>query len=55
MGIVVGPCVPIIGGVRLTGRMGNWEIGFMEMQTREMDVGGEKITSENFGVLRLKR
>ncbi|NIO22063.1 MAG: hypothetical protein GTN76_15370, partial [Candidatus Aenigmarchaeota archaeon] len=55
IGIVEGKSVPIIDGVRLTGRMRNWELGFMEMQTAETDVEGEKIASENFGVLRLKR
>jgi len=43
--------VPIIGGVRLIGRKGPWDIGFLNMQTDK----SENLPSENFGVLRLKR
>jgi len=43
--------VPIIGGVRLTGRNGPWDLGFMNMQTAISD----SLPSENFGVLRLKK
>jgi len=43
--------VPIIGGVRLTGREGPWDLGFMNMQTAISD----SLPSENFGVLRLKK
>ena len=43
--------VPIIGGARLVGRIGNWDLGFLDMQTaRKGD-----IPRENFGVLRLRR
>ena len=43
--------IPIIGGARLVGRIGNWDIGFLDMQTaRKGDV-----PTENFGVLRLRR
>ncbi len=43
--------VPILGGARLTGRMGKWDLGFMDMQTQEKDAS----PSENFGVFRLRR
>jgi hypothetical protein len=43
--------IPIIGGARLIGRQGPWDIGFMDMQTMKSD----NLSSENFGVLRLKR
>lgn len=43
--------VPIIGGVRLIGRKGPWDAGFMNMQTAKSD----SLPSENFGVLRLKK
>jgi len=43
--------VPILGGARLTGRMGKWDVGFMDMQTQEKDLS----PSENFGVFRLRR
>ncbi len=43
--------VRILGGARMTGRVGNWDVGFINMQTAESD----NISSENFGVLRLQR
>jgi hypothetical protein len=55
IGIMHGQSVPIIGGIRLTGRMGNWQIGFLEMQTAQSEIEDESIASENFGVLRIKR
>ena len=43
--------IPIIGGARLVGRIGNWDFGFLDMQTaRKGDV-----PTENFGVLRMRR
>lgn len=55
IGIMFGQSVPIIGGIRFTGRMGNWQIGFLEMQTAQSEIEDESIVSENFGVLRIKR
>lgn len=43
--------IPIIGGARLIGRQGPWDIGIMDMQTTKSD----SLPSENFGVIRLKR
>ena len=43
--------VPIYGGARLVGRVGAWDVGFLEMQTQKQDA----TPSENFGVLRLRR
>lgn len=43
--------VPIYGGARLVGRVGDWDLGFLEMQTERQGVS----PSENFGVLRLRR
>lgn len=42
--------VPIYGGARLVGRVGAWDVGFLEMQTQKQDA----TPSENFGVLRLR-
>ena len=43
--------IPIIGGARLVGRIGDWDLGFLDMQTaRKGD-----IPRENFGVLRMRR
>ncbi|MFN1833626.1 DUF5916 domain-containing protein [Balneola sp. MJW-20] len=43
--------VRILGGARLTGRIGNWDVGFLNLQTGQND----NIPTENFGVLRLRR
>lgn len=45
--------IRILGGSRLTGRIGSWDIGILDMQTaRRSDIG---VPSENFGVARLRR
>jgi hypothetical protein len=46
-----GQPIPILGGTRLVGRIGSWDLGLIDMQTEE--AGG--VPSENFGVLRLRR
>jgi hypothetical protein len=51
IGIVGREPVRIYGGARLTGRIGKWDMGFLDMQT----AGHEETTGENFGVLRLRR
>lgn len=43
--------VPVVGGARLVGRAGSWDVGFLDMQTR----AAASIPGENFGVLRLRR
>ena len=43
--------VPVLGGARLVGRIGTWDVGFLEMQTDRQGT----TPSENFGVLRLRR
>jgi hypothetical protein len=43
--------IPIIGGVRMVGRVGTWDLGFLNMQT---SASGD-VPSENFGVLRMRR
>jgi hypothetical protein len=43
--------IPIIGGARIIGRQGPWDIGVMDMHT----VKSDSLPSENFGVIRLKR
>ncbi len=45
-----GQPVRIMGGGRLVGRWGGWDVGFLDMQTAE----SETLPSENFGVLRLR-
>ncbi len=43
--------VRIYGGTRLVGRLGNWDVGLLDMQTAKV----EDQPAENFGVLRLRR
>ncbi|MEO5894276.1 MAG: carbohydrate binding family 9 domain-containing protein [Vicinamibacterales bacterium] len=43
--------VTILGGARLVGKVSNWDIGALEMQTGEYGT----TPGENFGVLRLRR
>ena len=52
--------VPIHGGARLVGRIGPWDLGFLDMQTARAKFVTEAdtvvtIPSENFGILRLRR
>ena len=46
-----GQPVRILGGARLVGRWGGWDLGLLDMQTAESD----SLPSENFGVVRLRR
>jgi len=43
--------IRIYGGARITGRIGKWDVGLLDMQTKEY----EETPSENFGVLRMRR
>jgi hypothetical protein len=51
IGLVAGEPVRILGGARVVGRMGDWDVGALNMQTGVSD----GLPSENFGVLRLRR
>ncbi|MEJ2541351.1 MAG: DUF5916 domain-containing protein [Gemmatimonadota bacterium] len=51
IGLAEGEPVRIYGGARMVGRLGGWDLGFIDMQTEEYDA----TPSENFGVLRLRR
>jgi hypothetical protein len=51
IGLVGGEPIRIFGGARLVGRAGDWDLGFLDMQTASRD----DAPSENFGVLRLRR
>jgi len=50
IGIADDKTVPIYGGARLVGRIGSWDLGFLNMQTASM----HDVPSHNFGVLRLR-
>ncbi|MEE2778654.1 MAG: DUF5916 domain-containing protein [Acidobacteriota bacterium] len=56
IGLDRGHEVPIDYGVRLTGRVGGWNVGVLEVLTAETDLGdGSLIPDANYGVVRLKR
>lgn len=46
-----GEMVRILGGARLVGRIGEWDVGFLNMQTEEHG----DLSAENFGTVRLRR
>jgi hypothetical protein len=43
--------IKILGGIRLVGRLGKWDIGLLNMHTEK----SELLPSENLGVLRLRK
>lgn len=54
--------IPIYAGTRLVGKIGDWDVGFLDMQTASKDFKVDDyedstvtVPSENFGVLRLRR
>ena len=53
IGISGGSAVPILGGARLHGRAGAYQMGLMNIQTS--DVGGLDVESTNFSAFRVKR
>lgn len=46
-----GQPIPILGGARIAGRLGGWDVGALNVQTRGVPEQG----AENFGVVRLRR
>ena len=48
-----GSIIPILGGARLSGRQGAWNVGIMNMETGGVDA--LDVSRENFTVLRLRR
>ena len=51
IGLYDGEIVPIYSGLRLVGRKGKWDFGFLDMQTAKI----EEVASTNHGVFRLRR
>lgn len=51
IGLAPGVRVPVLGGARLVGRVGAWDVGVLDMQTQAVDL----LPAENFGVARVKR
>lgn len=58
IGLNAGQQIPIYGGARVTGMIGKWDIGFINMQTHAVNQGAGELNplaSENFGIVRLRR
>ena len=53
IGLEPGDTVPILGGGRLTGKVGDFSVGALNIQTDDVEDSG--VTGTNFTVLRLKR
>jgi len=51
IGLKDGQSVPILGGARMVGRLADWDVGVVSMQTGKQG----SIYGENFGVLRARR
>lgn len=51
IGLRGGRPVPILAGGRLSGSLGGWDVGLLDMRTRAHD----GVPGENFGVLRVRR
>ncbi len=51
IGISDGEPVRILGGARLVGRLGKWDIGFLDMNTAKFNGN----PAENYGVVRLRK
>ena len=53
-----GTPIPIGGGARVSGKIGAWDVGVLDMQTREADlgdVGQGTVAGNNFSVVRVQR
>ena len=53
IGLEGGGIVPIVAGGRVTGRMGRYSVGLIDMQTDDVDARG--VPSTNFAVARVRR
>jgi hypothetical protein len=51
IGLYEGETIRILGGARLVGRIGDWDVGLIDMQTQRSD----SLPAENFAVVRLRR
>lgn len=51
IGISSGEPVGILGGARMVGRIGKWDVGFLDMNTARFNEN----SAENFGVARLRK
>lgn len=55
IGLVDGQQVPIIGGGRVTGRVGDYAVGLLNITTEEETLSSRQVPNANFTALRVKR
>ena len=58
VGLISGRPVPVLGGGRLSGRIGKFEVGLLNLQTQRatlVDTDTTRVPAENFTVVRLRR
>ncbi len=56
IGIYDGQLIPVIGGGRLNGKVGGWDVGSLYLRTQRTSLAeGTTLLPENFSVLRLRR
>lgn len=55
IGLVDGERVPIIGGGRVTGRIGSYTLGVMNISTEEETLSARQVGNANFTAIRVKR
>lgn len=56
IGIHEGQLIPVIGGGRLNGKLGDWDVGTLFLRTQNTSLSNEEnLLAENFGVTRLRR
>ena len=53
IGLQAGRAIPVHAGARLTGRVGDFDVGLVQMRTGSEDVSGARVT--DFSVVRVKR
>ena len=51
IGLNGGEQVPIYGGARITGMIGKWDIGFLDMQTQAINQGEGELNSLSSKIL----
>jgi hypothetical protein len=50
-----GSAVPLLAGLKLTGRAGDWNVGILETLQDSTVLDGEDVSKQNLGVVRLSR
>jgi len=55
IGLVDGQQIPIIGGGRLTGRVGNYALGILNIETDDARLANRHVDNANYTAIRVKR